>query len=118
MQQLKIMPVDTECETYALLARNINTIRQAFHISVIELADYIGHNKHTVTLRLKCPWLFEIEDLRKIAELGGVTLEDLMFGDLLVKQRTVYNRKKGGGKVKKSANRSGEEGKAEKGEET
>lgn len=37
MQQLKIMQVDTESETYALLARNINAIRQAFHVSVIDL---------------------------------------------------------------------------------
>lgn len=71
MQQLKIMQVDTESETYALLARNINAIRQAFHVSVIELADYMGHHKQTVSLRLKCPWLFEVDDLRKIAELGG-----------------------------------------------
>lgn len=112
MQQLKIIQADTENETYALLARNINTIRQAFHVSTAELADYMGHHRNTVTLRLKCPWLFDIEDLRKIAEIGGVTLEDLMFGDLLVVQRTVYNRKKDGGKVKKSANRSGEEDKA------
>ena len=112
MQQLKIMKVDTDSETYALLARNINAIRQAFHISVVELAGYMERDKHTVSLRLKCPWLFDIEDLRKIADLAGITLEDLMFGDLLVMQRTVYNRKQGGGKAKKSANRANEEGKA------
>ena len=81
------------------LARNINIIKETYHISIKELAAELGRDKRTMSLRLKCPWLFNVEDLEHIAEIGGVTLEELMSGDLVKTVRVVDYRNR---KEKKS----------------
>ena len=81
-------------ESREKLARNIATIREAYGISIVELAKHLDRDRHTVSLRLKCPWLFTVEDLEGIAEIGGVGLEELMRGDLVKTVRIVDARKK------------------------
>ena len=88
------MATATQTERREKLARNINTVMEAYGITIIELAAELDHDRHTVSLRLKCPWLFTVEDLERIAEIGGVTLEELMCGDLVKTVRVVDVRKK------------------------
>lgn len=81
------------------LARNINIIMETYRVSIKELAAELDRDRHIVSLRVKCPWLFTVEDLEHIAEIGGVTLEELMSGDLVKTVRVVDERKR---KEKKS----------------
>ena len=76
------------------MARNINTIKEAYRISIKELAAELDRDRHIVSLRIKCPWLFTVEDLEHIAEIGGVTVEELMSGDLVKAVRVVDTRKR------------------------
>lgn len=76
------------------LARNINIIMEAYKITIKELAAELDRDRHIVSLRLKCPWLFTLEDLERIAEIGGVTVEELMSGDLVKAVRVVDTRKR------------------------
>ena len=90
------MATATQQERCEKLSRNIKTIMEAYRISVKELSYHIGHERHTVTLRLKCPWLLTVDNLEKIAEVGGITMEELMFGDLINTRKVVDvgNRRK------------------------
>ena len=69
------MATAKQTERREKLARNINIIMEAYHISIKELAAELDHDRHTASLHLKCPWLFSFEDLERIAEVGGVTVE-------------------------------------------
>ena len=88
------MATANQTERREKLARNINTIMEAYGITIIELAAELDHDRHTVSLRIKCPWLFSFEDLERIAEIGGVTPEELMYGDLVKTVRVVDTRKR------------------------
>lgn len=87
------MATAKQTERREKLARNINIIMEAYKISIKELAAELDRDRHIVSLRLKCPWLFTLEDLERIAEVGGVTLEELMSGDLVKAVRVVDYRK-------------------------
>lgn len=93
------MATAKQTERREKLARNINIIMEAYHISIKELAAEHDRDQHIVSLRLKRPWLFTLEDLERIAEIGGVTVEELMGGDLVKAVRVVDTRKR---KEKKS----------------
>jgi hypothetical protein len=93
------MATAKQTERREKLARNINIIMETYGITIKELAAELDHDRHTVSLHLKCPWLFSFEDLERIAEVGGVTLEELMSGDLVKAVRVVDTRKR---KEKKS----------------
>ena len=88
------MATANQTERREKLARNINIIVETYGITIIELAAELDHDRHTVSLRIKCPWLFSFEDLERIAEIGGVTPEELMCGDLVKTVRVVDCRKK------------------------
>ena len=93
------MATAKQTERREKLARNINTIMEAYRITKVELASHLTLNRQTVSIRLKCPWLFSFEDLEGIAEIGGVTVEELVSGDLVKTVRVVDTRKR---KEKKS----------------
>lgn len=76
------------------LSRNIQIIKDTYHITTNDFARYVGHEKHTMALRLKCPHLLTWEDLEGIAELGNVTMDELTSGDLAKQIRVVDLRKK------------------------
>lgn len=88
------MATANQTERREKLARNINIIMEAYKITIKELAAELDRDRHIVSLRLKCPWLFTLEDLERIAEVGGVTLEELMSGDLVKAVRVVDTRKR------------------------
>jgi hypothetical protein len=87
------MATAKQTERREKLARNINIIMETYGITIKELAAELDHDRHTVSLHLKCPWLFTLEDLERIAEVGGVTLEELMSGDLVKAVRVIDTRK-------------------------
>ncbi|MBO5511730.1 MAG: hypothetical protein J6K29_12675 [Clostridia bacterium] len=87
------MATITKTERREKLARNINIIMETYKITIKELAAELDRDRHTVYLHLKCPWLFTVEDLEHIAEIGGVTVEELMSGDLVKTVRVVDYRK-------------------------
>jgi hypothetical protein len=87
------MATAKQTERREKLARNINIIMETYGITIKELAAELDHDRHTVSLHLKCPWLFSFEDLERIAEVGGVTLEELMSGDLVKAVRVIDTRK-------------------------
>lgn len=87
------MATAKQTERREKLARNINIIMEAYHISIKELAAELDRDRHTVSLHIKCPWLFSFEDLEGIAEIGGVTVEELVSGDLVKTVRVVDTRK-------------------------
>lgn len=89
------MATATQTERHEKLARNINIIMETYGITIKELAAELDHDRHTVSLHLKCPWLFSFEDLEGIAEIGGVTMEELMSGDLVKAVRVIDTRKRG-----------------------
>ena len=93
------MATAKQTERREKLARNINIIMEAYKISIKELAAELDRDRHSVSLHLKCPWLFSFEDLEGIAEIGGVTVEELVGGDLVRVVRVVDARKR---KEKKS----------------
>lgn len=88
------MATAKQTERREKLARNINIIMETYKITIKELAAELDRDRHTVSLHLKCPWLFSFEDLERIAEVGGVTLEELMSGDLVKAVRVVDTRKR------------------------
>ena len=87
------MATAMQTERHEKLARNINIIMETYGITIKELAAELDHDRHTVSLHLKCPWLFSFEDLEGIAEIGGVTVEELVSGDLVKTVRVVDVRK-------------------------
>lgn len=89
------MATATQTERHEKLARNINIIMETYGITIKELAAELDRDRHIVSLRLKCPWLFTLEDLERIAEIGGVTVEELMSGDLVKAVRIIDARKRG-----------------------
>ena len=76
------------------LSRNIQIIKETYHLTTHDIARHVGHEKHTMALRLKCHHLLTWEDLEGIAELGNVTMEELTSGDLAKQVRVVDLRKK------------------------
>lgn len=89
------MATAMQTERHEKLARNINIIMETYGITIKELAAELDHDRHTVSLHLKCPWLFSFQDLEGIAEIGGVTMEELMSGDLVKAVRIIDARKRG-----------------------
>jgi hypothetical protein len=87
------MATAKQTERREKLARNINIIMETYGITIKELAAELDHDRHTVSLHLKCPWLFSFEDLERIAEVGGVTVEELVSGDLVKAVRVIDTRK-------------------------
>ena len=76
------------------LLRNIEVIMGTFRLTVCDIARHIGHDRRYVSLKIKCPHMLTYEDLEGIAEIGGVTVEELMCGDLVKTVRVVDVRKK------------------------
>lgn len=76
------------------LSRNIQIIKDTFHLTTNDFARHVGIEKHTMAIRLKCPHLLTWENLEGIAELGNVTMEELASGDLAAQVRVVDLRKK------------------------
>lgn len=87
------MATAKQAERREKLARNINIIMETYKVTIKELAAELDRDRHIVSLRIKCPWLFTFEDLERIAEIGGVTVEELMSGDLVKAVRVVDYRK-------------------------
>lgn len=87
------MATAKQTERREKLARNIKIIMETYKITIKELAAELDRDRHTVSLRVKCPWLFTVEELECIAEIGGVTVEELMSGDLVKAVRVVDTRK-------------------------
>lgn len=76
------------------LSRNIQIIKETYHLTTNDIARHVGHEKRTMALRLECPHLLTWEDLEGIAELGNVTMDELTSGDLAKQIRVVDPRKK------------------------
>ena len=93
------MATANQTERREKLVRNINTIMEAYHISIKELAAELDRDRHIVSLRLKCPWLFTLEDLERIAEIGGVTVEARMSGGLVKAVRVADRGEREGQKI-------------------
>ena len=89
------MATATQTERHEKLARNISIIMETYGITIKELAAELDRDRHTVSLHLKCPWLSSFEDLEGIADIGGVTMEELVSGDLVKAVRVVDTRKRG-----------------------
>lgn len=87
------MTTATKTERREKLSRNIKTVMEAYKITKVELAKHLDLHRQTLSLRIKCPWMFTVEDLEGIAEIGGVTVEELMSGDLVQTVRVVDYRK-------------------------
>lgn len=49
------------------LSRNIQIIKETYHLTTNDIARHVGHEKHTMALRLKCPHLLTWEDLGRSA---------------------------------------------------
>lgn len=89
------MATANQTERHEKLARNISIIMETYGVTIKELAAELDRDRHIVSLRLKCPWLFTLEDLERIAEIGGVTFEELTSGDLVKAVRIIDSRKRG-----------------------
>ena len=72
---------------YEQLRNNINLLTNSLGLFPAEVAEALGMNKRTYSLRRKCPWTFSLEELDQVATILNIDLPTLLYGSVYIAAR-------------------------------